>query len=219
MLNHTHAVLLLESLLLADHVLEQCLKPSNKSNIDIGLFTSCVGIALINMVEVGLSISASVGTGIIMKRDAKTGKWSYPVACAVGGLGLGLLIGRIVKDLIIFILDTDTLNVMAFDKVGVKVFIQLEAASGTSGLSTSMDLVVSGKGCDKMVSYAFSKGAFLGLSIEGAMIGARHKINQSFYDRSSITSEEIFWSDFDLPTSVNGTKLQDVYAKLDLLTA
>jgi lipid-binding SYLF domain-containing protein len=212
-------VLLLESILLADHVLEQCLNPSNKSSIAKSLFTISVGIVMVSVVEVGFSFSASVGTGIIMKRDTTTGKWSYPVACGLGGLGWGFLIGGSVKDLIIFILDTDTLHAMAFDKAGVKVGSQLEATIGTLGLSTSMDFVVSGKGRGKMVSYAFSKGAFLGISVEGAVIGARHKINQSFYNRGSITSEEIFRGDFDLPTTVSGTKLQDVYAKLDLLTS
>jgi lipid-binding SYLF domain-containing protein len=42
------------------------------------------------------------------------------------------------------------------------------------------NFTVSEQGFGNTISYAFSKGAFLGMSVEGAVIGARHKVNQTF---------------------------------------
>lgn len=163
-------------------------------------------------------ISGSIGTGIIMKRNAADGKWSLPVACGLTGLGWGFLVGGSVKDLIVFIFDADTLHAMAYDKLGVKIGGQLEATIGTVGRSTNMEFTVSDQGIGNTISYAFSKGAFIGISVEGAVIGARHKINQSFYNRPTIMPDEIFMGGVDLPANVD-TKLADVYTKLGLLSA
>ena len=207
---------------LADHVLEQFFNPNVKCEIPKKLFTACVGVVLISVVEVGFFFSGSIGTGIILKRNTNaspgTNEWSYPVACGLGGLGWGLLAGGSVKDIIVFIFDDDTLKTMAYDKVGVKVGGQLEATIGTSGRSANLDLTVSEKGVGNTISYAFSKGAFLGISVEGAVIGARHKINQKFYNSATITPDEIFAGGFEV-SAIGETKLQNVYTKLSLITA
>ena len=177
---------------------------------------------MISVVEVGFFVSGSIGTGIILKRNtnaaAGTNEWSYPVACGLGGLGWGFLAGGSVKDLIVFIFDDDTLNKMAYDKVGVKVGGQLEATLGASGRSANLDFTVSEKGFGNTISYAFSKGAFIGISVEGAVIGARHKINNKFYNSETITPDEIFACGFEV-SAIGETKLQNVYTKLALITA
>lgn len=218
----------------ADHVLEQFFNPSVKCDVPKKLFTACVGVVLISVVEVGFLVSGSIGTGIILKRRSSnassstssttsgtttvSNEWSYPVACGLGGLGWGLLAGGSVKDIIVFIFDEDTLRTMAYDKVGVKVGGQLEATFGATGRSANLDFTVSEKGFGNTISYAFSKGAFLGMSVEGAVIGARHKINQKFYNNESITPDEIFAGGFDVK-AMGDTKLQNVYTKLALITA
>jgi lipid-binding SYLF domain-containing protein len=207
---------------LANHVLEQFFNPNVKCDIPKKLFTACVGVVLISVVEVGFFFSGSVGTGIILKRNtnavAGSNEWSYPVACGLGGMGWGLLIGGSVKDLIVFIFDDETLKTMAYDKVGLKLGGQLEATFGNVGRSTHLEFTVSEKGIGNTISYAFSKGVFLGLSVEGAVIGARHKINQTFYKSNTILPDDIFVGGFDIP-SIGETQLQEVYAKLGLLTS
>jgi lipid-binding SYLF domain-containing protein len=209
-------------LITADHVLEQFFNPNIKCEIPKKLFKACVGVVLISVVEVGFFFSGSVGTGIILKRNTNappgTNEWSYPVACGFGGIGWGLLVGGSVKDLIVFIFDEETLKTMAYDKVGVKVGGQLEATLGTMGRSANLDVTVSEKGIGNTISYAFSKGAFLGISVEGAVIGARHKVNHKFYNRDTITPDDIFTGGFEVP-AIGETKLQNVYTKLALLAA
>jgi lipid-binding SYLF domain-containing protein len=198
--------------------LENFFNPNIKCDVPKKLFTASVAVVLISVVEVGFMISGSIGTGIIMKRNNADGKWSHPVACGLTGLGWGFLVGGSVKDLIVFIFDADTLHAMAYDKLGVKVGGQLEATIGTTGRSTNMDFTVSEQGFGNTISYAFSKGAFIGISVEGAVIGARHKINQTFYKSPTVTPDEIFMGGLDLPANVD-TKLADVYTKLNLLSA
>jgi lipid-binding SYLF domain-containing protein len=221
----THTSTFITILIIANHVLDQFFNPTIKCDIPKKLFTACVGVVLISVVEVGFFFSGSVGTGIILKRNTNpnssgsgTNEWSYPVACGLGGLGWGLQIGGSVKDLIVFIFDDETLKTMAYDKVGLKLGGQLEATFGNVGRSTHLEFTVSEKGIGNTISYAFSKGAFLGLSVEGAVIGARHKINQTFYNRNTILPDDIFTGGFDIPT-IGETQLQNVYTKLSLLTS
>ncbi len=209
-------------------MLEQFFNPSIKCDVPKKLFTACVGVVLISVVEVGFILSGSIGTGIILKRrndssssssgTTDNNEWSYPVACGLGGLGWGFLAGGSVKDIIVFIFDEDTLRTMAYDKLGVKVGGQLEATFGTTGRSANLDFTVSEKGFGNTMSYAFSKGVFIGMSVEGAVIGARHKINQKFYNSETITPDEIFAGGFEVK-AMSDTKLQNVYTKLALITA
>ena len=46
------------------------------------------GVALISTVEAGFFVSGSGGTGIVLRRDVQTGKWSPPSAIGTAGVGL-----------------------------------------------------------------------------------------------------------------------------------
>lgn len=198
----------------AHHVLEQALLPGSNA-IPQNLFKACVGVVLISVVEVGFVFSGSIGTGILLKREGEN-KWSKPTACGLGGVGWGFLVGGSVKDLVVFILDEKTLNSIAYDKAGIKVGGQFEAAIGPLGRSANIDLTISEKGIGNTISFSYSKGAFLGVSIEGAIVGARHAVNKKFYGKD-VTPKEIFDGSVELPLE-KATLLSDIYAKLEKLS-
>ena len=180
------------------------------------LFKTCVGVILIQTVEVGLVVSGTVGSGILLKREDGN-KWSLPTACGLGGIGWGLLVGASVKDLIVFIMDETKMNAIAFDKIGLKVGGQVETTLGPLGRSANMDMTVSKKGVGSTISFAYSKGAFLGMSIEGAIVGARHAVNKKFYGKE-VTAKDIFEGKVELPAD-KVTLLNDVYDQLEKLSS
>lgn len=198
----------------AHHVLEHALLPGS-NGIPKTLFKACVGVVLISVVEVGFVFSGSVGTGILLKKNADGETWSPPNACGLTGVGWGLLVGGSVKDLMIFILDEQTLESIAFDKAGMKIGAQVEMTLGPLGRAGNFDAIFSEKGIGNTISIAFSKGAFLGLNIEGAIIGARHAVNKKFYGQA-VTPAEIFDGKVEIPAD-KVTLLDDVYEKLDQL--
>ena len=79
----------------ANQVLSWVLDP-NTGGIHPALFgPSLLGIAFINVVEAGFVFSGNVGTGVVMARDEKTGKWSPPSAIGLTGIGWGFIMGYV----------------------------------------------------------------------------------------------------------------------------
>ena len=88
------------------------LKPEIEG-IPPGLFSRCLGICILSVVEAGFIFSGNLGTGIVMARS--NGKWGNPVAIGMTGVGFGLLAGGSLKDILIFIFDNDSLGALVGD--------------------------------------------------------------------------------------------------------
>lgn len=94
---------------------------------------------------------------------------------------------------------------------------QGELTVGPLGRAHQFDLSISEKGFGATTSVAFSKGAFAGLSVEGALIGARTKVNGVFYGKP-VESADILSGKVEVP-SEKVTLLGEVYDKLKKLSA
>jgi lipid-binding SYLF domain-containing protein len=201
----------------ANNVLELACSPGY-NGVPKSLFKECMGVVLISVIEAGFMFSGNVGTGIILKKKDDDGKvWSPPTACGLTGVGWGFLIGASVKDIIIFIMDLSTLDSLLADK-GLKMGGQGELTLGPFGRSYDAAMNVSGQGVGSTVSIAFTKGVFLGLSIEGSIIGARNVANTSFYGKEMTPREILFGESIVVPTN-KVTLMNGVYAKLAQLAA
>jgi len=188
------------------------------AGIPKALFSNCKGMILISVVEVGFIFSGNVGTGIILAKN-KDGTWSKPAACGLTGIGWGLLVGGSVKDIIVFIMDDQTLEGVSGDS-GLKMGGQLELTIGPWGRTAKVDIGVSNRGLSGTFSIAYSKGAFFGMNIEGAVVGTRNAVNSYFYEKD-VTARQILFSDeveIQFPTN-KVTLMDEVYAKLDKLSA
>jgi lipid-binding SYLF domain-containing protein len=197
----------------ANHVLEQALAPGI-NGVPKSLFNKDLkGIILISVVEVGFIFSGNVGTGIIVSRDGPGSKtWSPPCAVGLTGVGWGFLVGGSLKDLMIFIYNQETLGGVTGDS-GIKIGGQAELTLGPFGRSGQVNLDLSGKSAGGTVAVAFSKGAFMGLSVEGSVVGARHSVNESFYGLTCNPSD-ILAGKVKIPEG-KVTLIQEVYDKLN----
>jgi lipid-binding SYLF domain-containing protein len=210
--------LLLPLLLLsiaANHVLEQALAPGS-NGVPKGLFEDLKGIILISVVEVGFIFSGNVGTGIIMTHDSGTKVWSPPCAVGLTGVGWGFLVGGSLKDLMIFIYNDNTIGAVT-GETGLKIGGQAELTIGPFGRSGQVHFDLSSRGAGSTVAVAFSKGAFIGLSVEGSVVGPRHAVNDIFYgepcDPHGILNKKV-----KIPEG-KVTLIQEVYEKLNKLSA
>jgi lipid-binding SYLF domain-containing protein len=201
----------------ANHVLEQALAPGT-NGVPKGLFNDqdLKGIILISVVEVGFIFSGNVGTGILMSHDSETDAWSPPCAVGLTGVGWGFLVGGSLKDLMIFIYNTNTLGNVSGD-TGLKIGGQAELTLGPFGRSGQVHLDMSGKGAGATVAVAFSKGAFIGLSVEGSVVGPRHAVNETFYGMPC-HPDDILADKVKLPEG-KVTLIQEVYDKLKKLSS
>lgn len=196
----------------ADHVLEEALKP-DQNGVPKDLFEKCVGICIISVIEVGFVFSGNVGTGILLKKNPDG--WSTPCAMGLAGIGWGFLVGAAIKEIMIFIFDENTMEGMCGD-TGVRLGGQLNLALGNFGRSYEAGIGISNKGAVGTFSVAFSKGAFLGASVEGAMLGPRSGVNDIFYGKTT-TPGSVVGGDVQMPSD-KPSLIQGVYDKLSKLS-
>lgn len=122
--------------------------------------------------------------------------------------------GGSLKEVMIFIMDQQTLEALAVN-AGCKVGGQVELTLAKWGRSYNGGVNCSTSAVGGTVSFAFTKGLFGGLTLEGSVLGCRNAVNEDFYNTDAsvlqlITGDE----DVSMP---HGTKIEEVYRKLDLL--
>ena len=198
----------------ADHVLEQALDPKT-NGIPKAWFQKSVGLLLISVVEAGFVFSGNVGTGILLGKK-EDGTWSKPCAMGLGGVGWGFLVGAAMKDIIVFIFDKNSLAAMSAES-GLRMGGQLNLTVGPFGRNYEGAIGVSGSGGAATTSVAFSKGAFLSLSIEGAVLQVRHGANDQFYKKATSAAGILQLDDVEMPED-RPTLIQNVYDKLEKLS-
>ncbi|KAJ2998132.1 hypothetical protein HDV02_004809 [Globomyces sp. JEL0801] len=156
------------------------------------------GIAVMTVAKAGFGWSGRAGSGLVIAR-LPSGEWSAPSAIGTAGIGFGFQIGAELTDHII-ILNTES-AVKAFSLGGnVTLGGSLSVAAGPYGRSAE-----AGGSVGQMApiySYSKSKGAFVGVSLEGSVIIERKDTNAQFYLRK-ITAQEILSGEVEPPASAN----------------
>jgi len=197
----------------AKHVLDQALSPS-WAGIPKVIIKNCKGIVILTVAEAGFIFSGNVGTGVIIAHDQVRGTWSPPSALGLGGVGFGLMAGAEVKDLLICVMDDGTLNTFACEHQ-VKIGSQVAATVGPLGREADASFNFSERGgLGVTINYAFSKGAFAGISLETAVLNTRSKENERFYGKPAKASEILFDNAVEIP---KGKGVEELHHRLCLL--
>ncbi len=134
------------------------------------------GLAIISVVKAGLIFSGKAGEGVVV---ARTGHgWSGPSFIGTGGAGWGPQIGAQVTDFVI-VLNNES-AVRAFSKGGnVTLGADASVAAGPVGRAAEADVTPRAA----IYTYSKTKGLFIGVSLEGAVIGTRKGANEHYYGR------------------------------------
>jgi len=132
------------------------------------------GLAIMSVVKAGFIFSAKGGQGIVIARTPRG--WSGPSFIATGGGGWGLQAGAQVTDFVI-VLNTDA-AVQAFSRGGnLTIGVDLSAAAGPVGRTAAGAVLPTAA----VYTYSRSKGLFVGVSLEGAVIGTQRQSNFNYY--------------------------------------
>jgi SH3 domain-containing YSC84-like protein 1 len=134
------------------------------------------GLAIMSVVKAGFIFSAKGGQGVVIARTRHG--WSGPSFIATGGGGWGLQAGAQVTDFVI-VLNNDA-AVQAFSRGGnVTIGVDLSAAAGPVGRTAAGAVMPTAA----VYTYSRSKGLFVGVSLEGAVIGTQRQSNFNYYGR------------------------------------
>ncbi len=124
------------------------------------------------MIRGGLIIGGSGGTGILLAQDYKSGTWSYPAFYTMGSVSFGLQIGADVSEIILMVMTNKGMNAMLSTEF--KLGGDVALAAGPVGASAKAQTA-------DVLAYGRSKGAYGGVSVEGALIKPRYEMNDTFY--------------------------------------
>ena len=134
------------------------------------------GLAIMSVVKAGFIFSAKGGQGVVVARTPHG--WSGPSFIATGGGGWGLQAGAQVTDFVI-VLNTDA-AVKAFSRGGnVTIGVDVSAAAGPVGRTAAGAVMPTAA----VYTYSRSKGLFVGVSLEGAVVGTQRQSNFNYYER------------------------------------
>jgi len=120
-------------------------------------------------------IGGSGGSGVFLVRDEEKGDWSPPAFYTVGSLTLGLQIGGEISGLIM-LAQTDK-GLQSLYSSSFKLGGDASMAAGPVGVAGKVDVLTD------FLTYGRSKGAYIGVSLESAVVATRDDWNQAYYGK------------------------------------
>lgn len=144
------------------------------------------------------------GSGVLIVRDEKSGKWSDPVFYNIGSASFGLQIGADVSEMVLVIRTQKGLE--EFYSNDFKLGANAGMAVGPVGAG------VAAKGISAdIVSYAKKKGAFAGIALDGSGVTVSNDSNKAYYGREVRPTDVIVKKEVGNPKSL---KLRESAEKL-----
>ena len=127
------------------------------------------------LIKGGFIFGGSGGSGVLLARDEKTNKWSYPAFYTMGSVTFGLQIGGEVSEIILMVMTQKGMDKMLTSSF--KLGADVEVAAGPVGAGGKVATA-------DILAFARSKGLYGGLNVEGAVIATREKLNNKYYGKS-----------------------------------
>jgi len=144
------------------------------------------------------------GSGVLLVRNDKSGKWGQPAFYNIGSASFGLQIGADVSEIVLVVRTTK--GVEEFYSSDFKLGANAGMAVGPVGEGAS----VHGIAAD-ILSYAKKKGAFAGMALEGAVVTVSDDSNAAYYGSAVRPGDILLKGEVSNPKSI---PLRDAATKL-----
>ncbi|MEJ2657039.1 MAG: lipid-binding SYLF domain-containing protein [Desulfobacterales bacterium] len=120
-------------------------------------------------------IGGSGGRGVLVVKDKNTNDWSQPVFYTIGSLSLGIQFGGEKSEIIMMVRTQKGLERLYSSSF--KFGGDASIAAGPVGGGAEADVMTD------FVSFVRSKGAFAGISMEGAIVKVNYDWNEAYYGK------------------------------------
>ncbi len=137
------------------------------------------GILIIpQLLKAAFFFGGSGGSGVFLARDERTGDWSDPAFYTLGSGSFGFQFGAEASEVVLLAMTQRGVKAM-FDssfKLGADASIAVgPVGGGVEGATANLSVDI--------LSFARSKGAFIGVSLEGAVVATRDALNSAYYGK------------------------------------
>jgi lipid-binding SYLF domain-containing protein len=129
-----------------------------------------------SLLKAGFIVGGSGGSGVLIVKDHKTGQWSEPAFYTLGSGTFGLQIGAESAEVIMMVRTrkaVDALFTSSF-KLGGDTSI----AVGPVGEGAKSNIMAD------ILSFSRTKGAYVGISLEGSVIKTKDNWNEAYYGKA-----------------------------------
>lgn len=116
------------------------------------------------------------GSGLLLVRDERTGKWGQPTFYNIGSASFGLQVGGDVSEIVLVVRTIKGLE--EFYRSDFKLGGNVGMAVGPVGTGASVHGITA-----DIISYARKKGAFAGIALDGAFVTVSDQSNTAYYGR------------------------------------
>ncbi len=146
------------------------------------------------------------GSGVLIARDEKTGKWGDPVFYNIGSASFGLQIGADVSEMVLVVRTKKGLE--EFFTNDFKLGANAGMATGPVGAGMSTKGIAA-----DILSYARQKGPFAGMAVDGAFVSVSNDSNQAYYGKPVRPTDIIVKKDIGNPKSLKLRAAADTLMK------
>lgn len=136
-------------------------------------------LVLPQLIKASFIFGGEGGSGLLLAKTA--GTWSQPANYTLAAGSVGFQIGGEVSEVMLLLMSNRAVEAILRNefKLGADASVAAGPVGGGIEASTTTNL-----GAD-ILSYSRSKGLAIGVSLEGAVITARHARNEAYYGRSA----------------------------------
>jgi lipid-binding SYLF domain-containing protein len=158
------------------------------------------------LVKAGFILGGEGGTGVLLRRDAETGRWGYPAFYDFGAGSIGLQIGVSASEVIFLFMTKEGLELAMSDKMkfGADAGVAVANLGGGAEASTTTNLDAD------IYAFSRSQGAYAGISFEGAVIVPDQDRHQRYYG-TRYTARQILFDEVARNAGADG--LRDALVK------
>ena len=161
--------------------------------------SQCI-VIIPGMKKAAFIIGGNYGRGFMLCRHASGLGWSAPGSVRIEGGSVGFQIGASETDVIMLVMNKRGAEKLLSSKFTLGA--DASVAAGPVGRTSSAD--TDAKLHAEILSYSRSRGAFAGISLDGATLRPDHDSNSELYGRK-LTNEQIVMGKIKSPAS--GSKL------------
>ncbi|KAI4344660.1 hypothetical protein L6164_011859 [Bauhinia variegata] len=192
----------------------QVARSNPERSIPFTILKGAKGLAILTVAKAGALVSYKLGTGLVIARRSD-GSWSAPSAIFSLGLGWGAQIGGELVDFIIVLHDMKAVKTFS-SRMHFALGAGCSAAAGPLGRVLEADIRAGDRGSGLCYTYSCSKGAFVGVSLEGNIVSTRMDTNLRFYGDPYLTTTDILLGMVDRPKAAEPlySALHTLYSSL-----
>ena len=123
-------------------------------------------------------VGASGGTGVFLVRG-EGGKWTHPAFYTIGSVSFGLQIGGQASEVILLAMTDRGVTTLLQNSVKLGADVGIAAGPYGAGAQAATANISA-----DILAFSRSKGLYGGISLDGAVVDVRDKLNRAYYGKA-----------------------------------